>query len=249
MPSVRASAHAGTGTRNTQPKLCKNFEKIGKTDQFVKKTSFLNFRKKESTTQATWRKEGKKKCRIIRIMSNELVHDHIILCHLPPLLLLPLNRTPRTPILRSDAFLNPPLPLGIPISPPHQPHPQAAMMAGGLGVIAKLYSTRLPAHTHTPNVRNAQYKTVRACRYWQVKRHRAQRAHRYPPRGSLPVPTPPSPTPESKSVLKICVLQKRPIRVLQKPRFLISLVFRPVKSRDRDIRKKHHFPCHFNELD
>jgi len=34
----------------------------------------------------------------------------------------PSSIPPRTPILRGYAFLNPPLPLGIPISPPHQPH-------------------------------------------------------------------------------------------------------------------------------
>ena len=37
--------------------------------------------------------------------------------------------------LSSSAFLNPPLPLGIPISPPHQPHPQAIIMADSLGGI------------------------------------------------------------------------------------------------------------------
>ena len=47
----------------------------------------------------------------------------------------------------------------------------------------------LPAHA-----RNTQYKTEYACRSQGGKRHRAQRAHHYLPRGfsGFPVPTPPS---------------------------------------------------------
>jgi len=49
---------------------------VGKTDQFMKKTSFGNFRKNKSTTQA--RKEGKEVVGSLKI-SNQWLHDKIIL--------------------------------------------------------------------------------------------------------------------------------------------------------------------------
>jgi len=53
-------------------------------------------------------------------MSNQLLHDQIILCKCRRPSLLPL---PPHVHLSSYAFLNPPLLLGVQISPPHQPHP------------------------------------------------------------------------------------------------------------------------------
>ena len=83
-------AGPGTGTRKRQTKLWK---KCRKTRSICEKNVILNF-----PTTKVWLKQGKRarKLLIITIMSNQLLHAKFMQCEcrLPPLLPLPLNRTP-----------------------------------------------------------------------------------------------------------------------------------------------------------
>jgi len=120
---------------------------VKKPNQFVKKCHFWTPEKLKCDSSKD-REKGS--CWSITIMSNQLLHDKFILCEcrLPPSsrdswslshlgylypgttpVMIKLDHNPAPPQqdphvhLSSFACVNSPLPLGIPISPPHQPHP------------------------------------------------------------------------------------------------------------------------------
>jgi len=124
--------------------------------------------------------------------------------------------------------LNPALPLGIPILPPHQPHP-------------------LHSSEEWPWGRDTEGRDTE--RSEKLKDTERSEHTAYPPR---PVPYP-GPTPNSHNTwnnpsFEFFCSAKETYFVLQRPRFCFFCLKTHKKS-EREIRKKHYFPGHFDGLD
>ena len=129
------------------------------------------------------------------------------MCHPPVPPPAPLHQDPQVQ-LSSFAFLNPPLPLGIQISPPHQLHP--------------LHSFRV---RKTECIRVQKVRDTERCERCMAASTPPIRPARFPPPGPPHLLTTLRTIPGR--VLEIYVPQKRPTFVLQNPCFQRFLVFGP----------------------